>query len=167
MDGEVWRSVIGYEGIYDVSDIGNVRRCSTGRILKQWSDQQGRSQVTLRLRGKCRRHLVSHLVADAFLPVKGPTDTVVRHLNDIPSDNRVVNLSRGTLLDNAQDAIRNGKYRRGSAHHNAKLDEAKVREIRSLYAVGGFSLRTLGRQFGIDPEMVRRIIKRQVWKHVL
>ena len=162
---EIWRPIIGYEGVYEVAILG-VRRISTGRILKQQLDRHCRPMVTLYLHGKRTTHLVAHLVADAFLPAKGPTDTVVRHINGDPSDNRACNLARGTQRDNAQDAIRHGTFPRGTTNGAAKLTENQVREIRRLYATGKCSLRELALRFGVHPKTVFMIIRRKGWKHV-
>jgi hypothetical protein len=176
---EEWREISGYEGIYGVSDWGRVRsRYVHGResrigncwrLLKPGLDEHGRPQVVLHLHGKRTTRRVSILVADAFLPAKGPTDRVVRHLNDNPTDNRACNLARGTYSDNAQDSIHNGTfaYRNGSSHWNAKLNEEKVREIRRLYATGDFTLQELALQVGMTFSVIGKIIKRKAWKHVV
>jgi len=176
MDDEHWRPIVGYESTYEVSDNGKVRsnRGRNGkpivgwRLLKQRLDMQGRPCACLSLHGKQTRFLVSHLVADAFLPPKSLTDQVVRHLNDNPADNRVVNLARGTKSDNAKDAVHNGKWRapKGIAHSRAKLTEDQVREIRILYATGNFTQRELALQFGVDHSTIGYIVRRQMWKHI-
>jgi len=168
-DPEEWRDIIGYEGVYRVSDWGRVRRIATGRMLKQFLNPQGYSLVHLCLHGRATTRMVSHLVADAFLPAKTPTDTVVRHLNDDPSDNRAVNLARGTVSDNAHDAIRNGKWHpsNGSANGQAKLTEDNAREIRRLCATGKFSQQELALKFGVADSVICRIINRRAWKHVV
>jgi len=164
---ETWKPIVGYEGTYDFSILG-VRRVSTGRILKQSLDGTGRPQVTLCLRGKQTHFLVSHLVADAFLPPKSSTDQVLRHLNDNPTDNRVENLAWGTYSDNAMDAFRNGKRHspRGTANGRAKLTKADVLEIRRLYATGKFTQRELALKFGVLPSVISKIVLRKIWKHI-
>lgn len=165
---EIWKDIVGYEGTYEISVQLGVRRISTGQILKQSLDDHGCPRVTLWLRGKQTTHRVAHLVADAFLPAKGPTDQVLRHLNDDPTDNRIENLAWGTYSDNRQDAIRNDRLNQpiGVAHWNARLTEDNVREIRRLYATGEFSYRELGLRFGVSKQMVSSIVHRRNWKHV-
>jgi hypothetical protein len=178
MDGETWGEIVGYEGIYEVSDLGNVRsrriprsgrRFGPWRLLSPVVDRVGRGRVRLYLGGKAIMRLVSHLVADAFLPAKLPTDTVVRHLNDDPTDNRACNLAWGTYSDNMADAFRNGKRKSPSwsACLGAQLTGDIVGEIRRLYATGKFSQRELAAQFGVDHSTIGRIVRRQAWKHIL
>lgn len=164
---EVWKPVVGYEGTYEISVQLGVRRISTGQILKQSLDDHGCPRVTLWLRGKQTTHRVAHLVADAFLPAKGPTDQVLRHLNDDPTDNRIENLAWGTRSDNAQDSIRNETFVRGITHWMAKLTENNVREMRRLYATGALSYRKLARQFGVSYQTISDIVRRKRWKHIL
>ena len=171
---EEWRSVVGFEGTYEASALG-VRRiapgCGTwpGRILKQSRDARGCPRVNLYFHGKRTTHYVAHLVADAFLPPKKPTDQVLRHLNDDPTDNRIENLAWGTYSDNMADAIRNGKVRpqKGIANGNAKLTEDDVREIRRLYATGQLTQPELALQFGVSRQVIGQIVRRETWKHVL
>jgi hypothetical protein len=166
-DSEVWKPIVGFEGIYEISILG-VRNSKTGRILKPGINLRGCPHVNLYICGKRTTHTVSVLVANAFLPPKGPTDTVVRHLNDDPADNRIENLAWGTHSDNMLDAIRNGKWcaKKGVSHGMAKLMEDDVREIRSLYATGNFTKRELGLRFGVTDVTIGLIVRRQHWKHI-
>ena len=174
---EQWKYAPECEGLCQVSDLGGVRsrRDRNGRPIVGWRlikpsvHRQGYLQIELRIGGRRRFYLVHRLVVDAFLPPKRPTDTVVRHLNDDPTDNRVCNLARGTQKENMADAIRNDKLRpcRGSLHGNAKLTEDDVREIRRLYATGTFSKRALAQKFGVSDVMIGLIVRWQSWQHVI
>jgi hypothetical protein len=143
-------------------------RLGSWRLLKPRLDQKGYLFVTLYAHGKQTHHQIHHLVADAFLPAKGPTDTVVRHLNDNKLDNRVENLARGTYSDNMDDAIKNGVgfVGKGTANGKAKLTEDIVREIRQLYATGEFSQRALALRFGVSRYTICQIVRRKNWKHI-
>jgi len=178
MDEETCRLVVDYEGIYAVSETGQLRsRYVSGgrgclgpwRLLKPAIGPRGYLYATLYLHGKQTTHRIHHLVADAFLPAKGPTDTVVRHLNDNKLDNCVENLARGTYSDNRLDSVRNGTgvRARGTEHGSAKLTEDDVREIRRLYATGEFSYRELGLRFGVNQSAIGKIVSRKTWRHVV
>ena len=108
-DGNIiYARVPGYVD-YFVSNDGNVIsfRKESPRLLSTWENQHGHKYVELTDNGVKRKVLVHRLMAEAFLP--NPDNyPVVRHLNDIPDDNRLENLAWGTHLDNRNDMIRNG-----------------------------------------------------------
>jgi hypothetical protein len=110
-------------------------------------------------------------MADAFLPAKRPTDTVIRHLNDDPSDNRVENLARGTKSDNGQDATRNDKWnlREGVANGRTKLTEADVREIRRLRKEdpNRWTHQALADKFIVSCSTIQGIVNGKTWRHVV
>lgn len=98
---EIWRPVKGYEGLYEVSDLGNVRsldryietekgkRFIQGRMRKSFISHKGYRMLALN--GK--KYLVHRLVADAFC--ENPNRerfNVVDHINTDTIDNRAVNL---------------------------------------------------------------------------
>lgn len=117
---EVWAALPGHPG-YWVSDRGRVKSVTTprrrqrGRMLKRNpSGNGGHLGVTLSNGGATRQVYVHRLVAERFLdnPDSLP---VVRHLNDVPTDNRVENLAWGTQADNMADAKANGATFRKAA----------------------------------------------------
>lgn len=73
MDDEVWKDIKGYEGRYQVSNMGRIRSCSNSsrsaiRILKPWSNHEGYLLVDLCKNGKVEHKRVNRLVAEAFIP---------------------------------------------------------------------------------------------------
>ena len=102
---EEWRPVVGYEGLYEVSNTGNVKslertvwdsvrgyyRTIPERILKVGKTTNGYLHVQLYKDGKGKWYLVHRLVAVAF--IGNPNNLlVINHKNEIKSDNRVSNL---------------------------------------------------------------------------
>lgn len=94
---EEWRDIAGYEGRYQVSDLGNVRNAKTKRKLKPFT-QSTHDYLTVNLmdpeaKGGQRTYLVHRLVAEAFVE-KPETDEKleVNHLNFNKLDNRAENL---------------------------------------------------------------------------
>jgi hypothetical protein len=112
---EVWLPIEGYEGTYEVSNLGQVRsldrtvetkagprRCK-GRILKQRVNRQtGYWHTNLNLEGKMRTYQVHRLVALAFLGPPGDGEQV-DHRNNDRTDNRLVNLRWATGSENLQN----------------------------------------------------------------
>ena len=121
---EIWKPISNYEGLYEVSSYGRVRRVDSfvnsprsatntrfceGRMLKQDRKRNGYFAVVLH-NGKCVKTIAVHrLVATAFLP-KGENDTQVNHINCDKSDNRVENLEWCSAEENRSHAKANNLY---------------------------------------------------------
>ena len=86
---ENWKDVVGYEGLYQVSDIGNVRRNMVN--LKAGIGKNGYPLVVLSKNGKTKSHYVHRLVAEAFIP--NPHEfKCINHKDESRDNNRVSNL---------------------------------------------------------------------------
>lgn len=119
-DLERWLPVPGYEGSYEVSDLGRVRgldreidnghggaRRWSGRVLKPGMDKNGRLGVTFCVQSVKRRRLVHQVVLETFV---GPRPDGLHgcHNNGVSSDNRVGNLRWDTPTENMLDKTRHG-----------------------------------------------------------
>ena len=121
MESEIWKDVAGYEGIYQVSNLGRVKsidrivlRSSTpqplkGKIISQGTQNTGYMCVTLWNRKERKAFLVHRLVAEAFLPKQNGKD-VIDHINGVRNDNRVENLRWCTQKENTNFPIARHKY---------------------------------------------------------
>lgn len=173
---ETWKAVVGFEGIYEVSDHGRVRRIapwSDGRKTKPSSELVGKishngyRRVSLRRDGKQREFAVHRLVAAAFIgPLPSPIHQV-NHKNGRPKDNRYENLEYLTPSQNQLHACRvlHRPSRPGSKHHNAKLTESDVMQIRTLYAQGVLQ-KHLAEKFGVGCSVICQVCSRQLWSHI-
>lgn len=169
--GAEWRAVVGYEGLYEVSDVGQVRSVDRvvinrgfshrlkGRELKQVLSR-GYPSVMLSKGGKTRRWQIHLLVAKTFVPGTGE---VVRHRNGVKTDARAENLEWGTQTENMADRIRHGTSNRGERHGNAKLTREQIAAIKVEYARGGISQRVLGLKYGVRQTTVLKIVRGQRW----
>lgn len=120
---EFWKPVVGYEGYYEVSNLGQVRTVarvsirSNGRPItikskiRSLADMpKGHKKVTLyTAENKLRTHTVHSLVLEAFVGPR-PEGLLCRHLNGVPSDNRVENLAWGTGSENQYDSVKHGSH---------------------------------------------------------
>lgn len=109
---EIWKPVVGYEGLYEVSNLGNVRSLNYNhtnkpKLLKQDLCNNNNLRVTLYNRTK-KRFLVHRVVAEAFIPnpYKKPE---IDHINTIRTDNRVENLRWVTHTENMNNPITHTK----------------------------------------------------------
>ena len=117
---EDWKPVPGYEGYYEVSNLGQVKSLPRkvnrngfpmavpGRVMKQSKTSNGYWKVLLSKDGLTKNVMVHTAVAAAFLGAR-PDGSVIRHLNGDQTDNRAENLSYGTQSDNMRDMERHGR----------------------------------------------------------
>lgn len=112
-----------------------------------------------------RRVAVHRMVLSAFV---GPPPTpghCCRHLNGVPSDNRVENLAWGTHAENAADKIAHGTVPRGERHPCAKLTDGEVVRLRERVAAGE-TLTAMAAHYGIDSKSAYSIAYGRTWSHV-
>lgn len=94
-----------------------------------------------------------------------PTDEVARHTCDRPLCLNPAHLVCGSHADNIRDRDERGRTSRGERHYAAKLTEGSVREIRRRAAAGA-TRKALALEYGVSPQLISRIVLRQVWAEV-
>lgn len=129
-------TIEGYNNIKDCywmsnSDEDKIINRSTQRQMKICIDKKGYKVVRLMTidgkRKTCKIHVIK---AAAFIYSPNPLSyNIVRHLNDIKTDNRLENLAWGTFSDNMQDCIRNGRFNYNTAVKNGKKISKPVKCI--------------------------------------
>lgn len=169
---ETWRPVVGFEGRYSVSDLGNVVshvsrfKDNDWFVMRPWISRYGYPRVSLMVSKRNRVYKTVHvLVAEAFI---GPRKHgyQVNHKNGIKTDNRSCNLEYVTCRENVLHSIETlGHSRTGENNPAAKLTEKKVIEIRERRAAGEF-YSSIGRAFGITSVMARKIATGKNWKNI-
>lgn len=180
--GEEWRDVVGYEGMYLVSNKGRVRsvrrkiwnsRCwcyQNGQIMSP-SLTGGHPGLALCRDRKSKRVSVSWLVLEAFVGPR-PKDYEACHFPDKdPTNNCIENLRWDTVKNNHQDKKFHGTWgkngdTRGSKNGSAFLDEAKVLEIRRKYEDRDSNQTQLAAEYGVTQAMISSIVLRKNWKHI-
>ncbi len=180
---EEWRPVVGYEGIYEVSSLGQVRRVGPaarhgaghgggvriGRI-RQPQTVRGYLVVLLWKEGRYQPFLVHRLAAAAFLgPL--PDGYEINHRDGDKTNNRPENLEYVTRSANMLHAYRTGlrpeaNLPTGEAHPNAKLTAADVDKIRRLYQPRVYGTPRLAKEFGVSHKTIHAIISGKNWKRL-
>ena len=127
-------TIEGYEDIKDCYWISNtdedkVMNKNTGKILKIRFSDKGYPIVDLGIiNGKYKIYKIHILKAKAFLYTPNPLSyKIVRHLNDVKTDNRLINLVWGTASNNNLDCIRNGNYNYEASAKNGKKRSKPIR----------------------------------------
>lgn len=163
MKTETWKDIPGYEGKYQVSNLGRVKSLSRlinganqfsfyawtsrERILRPGRhDKGGHLSIMLNSPRKCC--LVHQLVVRAFVGEK-PEGNVVLHVNGDPCDNRLENLRYDTQSENVLDV-----YRQGKAWKKLSIDD--VEAIRFGLACG-ISCSDLGRMYNVGRQAISKI----------
>ncbi len=142
---EIWKSIEGYEGLYEVSNLGNVRSLNwhltgTIRVLKPRQNGYGYLSVILYKNGKMKKFYVHRLVASAFLP--NPQNLPqVNHKDENKTNNSIENLEWCSCKDNINFGTgikRRAEARRGkprSEETKRKISEARKRYWQSRRSV--------------------------------
>ena len=92
---EIWKDVPGYEGLYQVSNWGQVKSLKFGkeRILKPSANSRGYLRVALSKDGKAKTYRIHQLVAMVFLDHQPDgMNIVINHLDNNPLNNKLDNL---------------------------------------------------------------------------
>lgn len=115
---EIWMPVPGYEGLYIISNRGQVKSLDrpgkTGRVLRPQVNSCGYCRVTLSRNNKAHRLFVHRLVAEVFLP-RRPGCDVINHLDFNVTNNAASNLEWTTQKENVHWSVAAGRYRKGAA----------------------------------------------------
>ena len=172
LPGEVWRDIEGFEGKYQVSNMGRVKSLTRkvwnytkpGRILKPGMKENGYLHVSLRNGDKSEKHAHVHrLVANAFIP--NPNNLPeVNHKNLNKEDNRVENLEWCTSRYNKAH-FRNSPYAKNADKRKARtLANKSIQyildhkdDVCNTYKLG-YSIKEVSDKVGIGRDMVRDIL---------
>jgi len=178
MNDEVWKDVVGYEGLYEVSGNGKVmskkRRGVKERIIKShWcvkTKQYKSLRISLYKDGVKKTLFVHRIVADAFVsnPYNKP---YVNHIDNNPENNDYKNLEWCTRQENVNWCRVSGRLKTahlrkiGEQVKNSILKESDIPKI-FLMSNLGKSSSDIGKVFGTSPSTIKNVLQRRTWKHV-
>ncbi|TIW21213.1 MAG: hypothetical protein E5V63_29885 [Mesorhizobium sp.] len=172
MTNEKWLPVVGFEGLYEVSDLGRIRSLlHKGKWLRKQplilspGDVDGYENYILVKDGEKYNRKGHRLVIEAFVGPEPVGQPEVRHWDGTRNNNVPSNLCWGTRQENAEDMVRHGSAA-GALNSRAKLTESGVRKIRERYAAGGVSQRQLAKEYKVARCTIGFAISQDTWKKV-
>lgn len=109
--GEIWKSILGYEGIYEVSNFGNVKSILKDNLIMKFAvHYKGHFTIQLWKDHVRKKFFVHRLVAIAFIPNDDKTKDVVNHKDENKQNNHVSNLEWCTMTENTHYYYKGQKY---------------------------------------------------------
>lgn len=160
MEEEIWKDVVGFEELYQVSSLGRIKsfKKKNEKILKPYLDKNGYTNIGFCRKTRSKRYLLHRIVAIAFIP--NPDNLPqVNHKDGNKQNNAKNNLEWSTPSENTQHSYDTGLKPKGSKHHNAKLTENQVLEIRESKSLH----RDLAEKYKVSSGLISNIKNRKKW----
>jgi len=144
---KIWKDIVGYEGLYQINNFGEIMSIKSGLLRKQQLNCKGYPVIKLNKNNVTTGYIVHRLVAQAF--INNPDNKEeVNHKDSVRHNNRVNNLEWVTRSENLKHSYREGNKLPntpiGEKCPWAKLTEKDVKLIKQMKFV--------------DPELKPKII---------
>jgi hypothetical protein len=171
---EEWRDVAGFEGFYQVSNLGRVRslsrtirssygktRTHAGRVMTSVVDKDRYPRVIFRIDGKHYTRKVHRLVCEAF---NGPSDILHPEVDHLDGDRTNACASNLRWVSHGENMVTRAFDSRGEKNGSARLTAADVIAIRKCR--GAQSAKNLAQQYGVSNHAIYDVWSKRRWSHV-
>lgn len=167
LENEVWLPVIGYEGFYEVSDLGRIYSIRYGVIMFQSTKKVGkeyRSKTVKLQNGIVIKGFGVHRIV-AFAHIPNPDNLPeIDHMDNDATNNNKTNLQWCTRGDQIRWAYERGRDRKfGDKASSAKLTNSQVVELRHKYK-NGIRFTDLIKLYGVSRSALCEILKNKTYK---
>lgn len=178
---EKWKSIPGFNGAYEASNLGRIRRCVTvskrggrghdsgeaGHIMALIVNWDGYVRCALWDGHKQKFSPVHRLVALAFHGDPPTKNHIINHKDGVKGNNVPDNIEWVTRSENHYHSLNvlKNKPSHGEKHWKSVLNENAVRDIRSRVSAGEMQ-KTLAEYYGVTQGHISFIVSRKLWAHV-
>lgn len=153
---EIWKDIEGYEGVYQVSNLGRVKRFETGRILKGVKNEYGYLLANLSKNNIRSTKRIHRLVAEAFIP-NPQNKPEVNHIDENKLNNDITNLEWVTSKENLNHGTRN--ERAGKAISKSQSIPIIATNLTTGESTEFYSGKECARQLWLDPSNITKVLK--------
>ena len=138
---EIWKPIRDYEGLYEVSNLGRIKRLENDKnrkekILKPYKNKLGYLCINLYRDNKVKQMYVHRLVAIAFIP-NPENKPCIDHINTIRNDNRIENLRWVTYKENMNNELTKEKLSGENSNNYGKPRSEEIKKKISESQKGG------------------------------
>ena len=180
---EIWKTIPETNGLYEASNLGNIRRIYSqifnkhgniqryagGYNLKPQLLRTGYYQIIISVNGKHNKKTIHRLIASTFIK-EIPKGMVVNHIDGNKTNNTLNNLEIVSYSQNALHSMRvlknNSSVPKGEKHFCSKLSENEVLDIRKKYN-DGINIKCIAEVYdSVSLYAIKAICYRQNWKHI-
>ena len=168
---EEWKDIVGYEGLYQVSNLGNIKsfkRYIEGKLLIPKSDKDGYKEIGIRdITGKRTFKRIHRLVAEAFIPNPNKYK-FINHKDNNPTNNTVDNIEWCSIEYNNKYRFTNGNAcHKGEKHPMSSLTNEDVIRIAAIGNQNTHSEPIIAKLFNTTRSIVNKIRLKVRWQHIL
>ena len=149
---EIWKDIDEYEGIYQVSNLGRVKRVTSDRILKGCKRTDGYLGLRLSKNNIVSNKLIHRIVAQAFIP-NSEIKPEVNHIDEDKTNNKVTNLEWVTRTENNNHGTRN---ERSSKSRSISIIVTNLTTGESTEFCSG---KDCARQLGLTQQGITNVLK--------
>lgn len=170
---EIWKDIIGYEGLYKISSFGRIKSKHTNnkwgsgwKLLNGYRDNLGYLYTALFKEGNRHIFKIHRLVALHFIP-NSENKPQVNHIDADKTNNRIENLKWCSALENMRHAFAKNliPFRIGGANGQAKLKESDILQIRKL-TESGIDYKEIAKRYPVCSSTINKIINKKIWSHI-
>lgn len=166
---EIWKPLLGYEGIYSTSNLGRLRietgsNSTPAGTITIGSKSTRYRKVSLRKNGIRISKDIHVLIAETFISPR-PTGMYVNHIDGNKQNNCVSNLEWVTPKQNSRQSVLAGRHHKGSQIFGARLKEQDIQLILSLLS-NGISCAEIGRRYHVSRQVISHVKNNRSWKHI-